>query len=184
MQQRRGKAKAWRVVGAFAPQTVIPAKGVARVSGLAQRGAEGTVGLGTNCGRMSQPTVTPALDSPIPRRLRHGPRLKAGVTISGVAPFSPLPPHVTPEEPRKRRHPGSRGPREPACICSIGRYRCRSALLWREMRPRRTAIACFFSPYARFTLIWRGSRSAGTGNRVVRSRGRRAVAVVAMQLGS
>ena len=61
-------------------ETVIPAKGEARVSGLAQRVAEGMGTLGTNCGTMSEAAATPALNDLIPRELRNRPRLKAGVT--------------------------------------------------------------------------------------------------------
>ena len=61
-------------------ETVIPAKGEARVSGLAQRVAEGMGTLGKYSRMMSEAASTPALNDLIPRGLRNGPRLKAGVT--------------------------------------------------------------------------------------------------------
>ena len=65
--------------GSFS-ETVIPAKGEARVSGLAQRVAEGMGTLGKYSRMMSEAAATPALNDLIPRGLRNGPRLKAGVT--------------------------------------------------------------------------------------------------------
>ena len=56
------------------------AKGEARVSGLAQRVAEGMGTLGKYSRMMSEAASTPALNDLIPRGLRNGPRLKAGVT--------------------------------------------------------------------------------------------------------
>ena len=44
---------------------------------------------GTGCGTMSEAPATPAFNDLFPRRLRHGPRLKAGVTVFGAALSSP-----------------------------------------------------------------------------------------------
>ena len=60
-----------------------------------------------NCGTIGEGNATPALNASIPRRLRNGPRLKAGDSLWCGTTCGPSPPFVTPEEPRKRRHPGS-----------------------------------------------------------------------------